>query len=380
MPNYQWIDDASSLNNLIDELTDEDVYGIDTEFHRERTYFAKLALVQLSWREGIALVDPLATPIAPLKRLLDSDALCLIHAPSQDLEILETECGTIPSTIFDTQTAGLFLGLGTASLAKLIDHFLGIQLDKGAQMTDWMARPLGKRPLDYAASDVAYLLELKDAMSPKLEEAGRSGWAADEMEQLRSKDRKPGPPEEAWWKLRGKGKISGRSQGIAQALAGWRDETARRTDRPVRHVLSDVALVSLIQQPPKNKDALMRTRGIDKRNAPNVDEILQAIAQGRNLPAPEIRRPPVSRGSVPKALASLCLAYLHQRAEDEKIDSGALGTRTDVEMLVTEESGRLMKGWRHELIGAELQQIVRGEKAIVARASGQLVAVPNPKE
>ena len=378
MPQYEWIADPKSLTDLIDHLLTQDAYGIDTEFHRERTYYPQLALVQLSWAKGIALVDPLATPIKSLGRLLQGPGLCVIHAPSQDLEIFHAECHAVPSRLFDTQIAGLFLGLGNASLGKLVEHFLDLRLDKGAQLTDWMQRPLGKRALDYAATDVAHLLELYDAMSHRLNEAGRSGWAADEMEVMRAKDRSPQPPNRAWWKLRGKGKIRSGSQGIAQSLAQWREEKARATDRPPRHVLSDVALVALIQQPPKNRDALFRTRGVDKRHASQADEILEAITRGRSLPASAIDQPPRPRGSIAKPLVSLCLAYVQQRADEESIDSAVLATRSDVETFVASQTGRLAQGWRRELLGAELSGVILGKKAIVATSEGRLEAIANP--
>ena len=113
-----------------------------------------MALVQIAWDDQIVLIDPLAIDLKPLKALMDSDALAVLHAATQDLEVLEQACGAIPMRLFDTQIAAGFLGLSTPSLAYLHERELGVPLAKGSRFTDWLERPLGTAQLDYAASDV----------------------------------------------------------------------------------------------------------------------------------------------------------------------------------------------------------------------------------
>ncbi len=198
---YRWIGDAAAFSTLLDELGSCDVYGLDTEFHREKTYFPHLALLQLSWKGGIALVDPLAVDVAPLAGVLDGPGLAVLHAAEQDLEVLERACGTVPSSLFDTQVAAGFLGQVSASLVNLVERILGIRLLKGDQLTDWTRRPLSAGQLAYAAGDVAYLLELREVIGGRLEEMGRTRWAAEEFAILLQKDRSPTDPDEAWWRL-----------------------------------------------------------------------------------------------------------------------------------------------------------------------------------
>ncbi|HLN06769.1 MAG TPA: ribonuclease D, partial [Acidimicrobiales bacterium] len=157
---YRWIGDATAFEDLVAELAACDVYGLDTEFHREKTYFPHLALLQLAWEGGIALVDPLAVDVSPLARVLDGPGLAVLHAAEQDLEVLERACGTVPSSLFDTQVAAGFLGQVSPSLVNLVERVLGIRLLKGDQLTDWTRRPLSAGQLSYAAGDVAHLLEL----------------------------------------------------------------------------------------------------------------------------------------------------------------------------------------------------------------------------
>jgi len=168
VPDFKWITEHADFEELVDELVRADAYALDTEFHRERTYLPELAVVQLATRDRIALVDALAVDLGPLRRALDSDAICVMHAGSQDLEILDLVCGAVPKRMFDTQIAALFCGYRTSALGKLLEGFLGVQLDKSAQLSDWTRRPLPEAELRYAASDVAHLLELRAVLVRRL--------------------------------------------------------------------------------------------------------------------------------------------------------------------------------------------------------------------
>ena len=291
---YRWIGDAAAFSTLLDELGSCDVYGLDTEFHREKTYFPHLALLQLSWKGGIALVDPLAVDVAPLAGVLDGPGLAVLHAAEQDLEVLERACGTVPSSLFDTQVAAGFLGQVSASLVNLVERILGIRLLKGDQLTDWTRRPLSAGQLAYAAGDVAYLLELREVIGARLEEMGRTRWAAEEFAILLQKDRSPTDPDEAWWRLPRSRQLRGPARGVAQQVAAWRERRAQRMNLPVRFVLPDLALLSIAQHPPRSREDLQRTRSLDGRHLGGgaATELLAAVAQGLEMPPGTLRLPP----------------------------------------------------------------------------------------
>ena len=362
MAEFDWITEQAELDKLVDEICGTDTYALDTEFHRERTYLPHLALVQLGTADRIALVDALEVNVRSLRRAFESDAVCVMHAGSQDLEILELECGAVPGRMFDTQIGALFCGYRTSSLGKLVEGLLGIQLDKSAQLSDWTRRPLPPDELRYAASDVAHLLALRDALLARLGEQGRVEWAEEEMERLRSKDRSPPEPETLWWKLRGKTKLNGRARGVAQELAAWRDSVAKRQNRPPRTVLSDMALLALAQRPARNAEQLRGIRNFDLRRFKYRDELLQAIERGARLPKHEVRLPPKKPENLPsvEGVIALCLAWLAQRGRHEGLDLTVLGTRDDVTNLVLRQPSRLAKGWRDALVGHELRAIIDG--------------------
>ena len=362
MADFDWITDQAEFDALVDELSNASAYALDTEFHRERTYLPQLAVVQLATLDRIALVDALAVDVHALSRAFDTDSVCVMHAGSQDLEILELATGTVPNRMFDTQIAALFCGYRTSSLGKLVEGFLGVQLDKSSQLTDWTRRPLPDADLRYAASDVDHLLELRDTLVGRLGERGRLEWAEEEIERLRSKDRTPPDADTLWWKLRGKTKLNGRARGVAQELAAWRDQVAKKQNRPPRTVLSDMPLLALAQRPARNIEQLKGVRNLDLRRFKQTDQLLAAIQRGTQLPKEAVRLPPKRPENLPDVdgVVALCLAWLAQRAGEEGLDMSVLGTRDDVTSLVLRQASRLSKGWRDTLVGGELRAIIDG--------------------
>jgi ribonuclease D len=374
---YRWIGDAAALGALVEELLSCDIYGLDTEFHRERTYFPRLALVQIAWEGGIALVDPLAVDISPFAKVLDGPGLAIIHAAEQDLEVLERACGTAPSRLFDTQLAAGFLGQVSPSLVKLVEHVLGVRLLKGDQLTDWTQRPLSAGQLSYAAGDVAHLLALRQCIGARLEEMGRTEWADEEFAIMLSKDRTPTVPEEAWWRLPRSRQLRGPARGVAQCVAAWRESRAQRMDLPVRFVLPDLALLSIAQHPPKTREDLRRTRSLDGRylGGGAAEELLAAAAVGLAVDPSAVRVPPSHDHEQPvRAVTALATAYVAQRAGDLELDPAILATRADlVEFMQDPPEGRLSRGWRNSLIGAGLRRLAEGEAALSFDGHGSLV-------
>lgn len=370
MSAFDWIDDPGKLDEVVAELRASDAFALDTEFHRERTYEPVLALVQVATRDRVALIDPFAVDVTELARAFDASRVCVMHAASQDLEILEGVCGKVPARLFDTQIAALFCGYRTSSLGRLVEGLLSVSLDKSAQLTDWTRRPLPKADLRYAASDVAHLLELHDALLRALESRERLAWAEEEIERLRAKDRSPPAPETLWWKLRGKTKLNGKSRGVAQELARWRDEVARERNRPARTILSDMALLALSQRPPRNAGQLRGVRNFDARRFKHTDALLEAVRRGVELPPTDLSLPPKKPANLPSVdgVISVCLAWLSQRANEEDLDPAVLGTRDDVTQLVLRRPSRLSSGWRQDLVGAELEAIIDGSASM--RVSG----------
>ena len=159
---YEWIDSDKDLTEFTQEALSESHFYLDTEFHREKTYFPQLALVQIATSQRIVIIDPLMVDMKLLRPLFDGPGMCVLHAAQQDLDVMAQSCGYIPSRMLDTQLCAGFLGYSQPSLASLLQSYLKVIVPKGDRLTDWLRRPLTKDQLTYAASDVAYIAEMSN--------------------------------------------------------------------------------------------------------------------------------------------------------------------------------------------------------------------------
>ena len=374
---HRWVDTPEALDAVIDEALTAPAYAVDTEFHREKTYWPQLALVQLTWGGEIVLIDPLAVDIRPLGRLLEGDGIAVMHASGQDLEVLDLACGAVPSQLFDTQIAAGFIGMSSPSLANLVDRMLAIRVAKADRLTDWLRRPLAADQLDYAASDVEHLLEIDKLLRDDLAVRGRLQWALDECEEFRARPRPSRDPDEAWTRVKEARSLRGKAAAVAQAVAAWRESRAASLDQPTRYVLSDLALLSIAQRPPTSVDALSKVRGFDARAARGVvgQEVIAAVQRGLDAPPPAR---PDARGVVLdgrlRPAVGLVSAWISQLAHDLELDTALLGTRSDIEGLVAgDPRSRLCTGWRKELVGSAVDRLVTGGAALAFEADGKLV-------
>ncbi len=369
------ITDDVALNTVLEKAAAHDRYAIDTEFHREKTYFPQVALVQLAWADQVALIDPLAVDMRLMAGLLDSESICVMHAGTQDLEVLDLACGTVPTTMFDTQIAAGFLGISTGSLASLLDIYLDVQLAKGDRLTDWLRRPLTADQLTYAAGDVDNLLELASLLEAKLVDLGRLDWALSECELVRTKPRGRRNPEEAVHRIKEARSLKGKAARVAKAVAAWREEKAAESNLPVRQVLPDIALVGIAQQTPKTPKDLERIRGLDGRHlrAGAANELLATVTKGLNATdeAPRVREPSLSKDLRP--VVTLVTAWISQIARDHHLDPALLATRSDVEGLLADNpTSRLHTGWRAAMVGEPIRQLARGDAALAFIGEGRL--------
>ena len=373
----RWVETADALEDVVAAVAGEAAYAVDTEFHRERTYFPQVALVQLAWGSEVVLVDPLAVSLRPLARVLTGPGVAVIHAAAQDLEVLEQEAGVTPSRLFDTQLAAGFAGYGLPSLVSLVERVLGVRLPKGDRLADWLHRPLDADQKEYAAADVRHLLAVHANLTEVLEHSGRLAWAEAECEELRLKGSAKRDPREAWWRIKEARQLRGRATGVMQSLAAWREQRAAATNQPARFVLPDLAMVAIAQRPPRSVDELRAVRGLDDRHLrrPAIGEILAAVEAGLELAPAEIRLPPA--GDVDRDLrpaVTLVSAWVSQLGRDLGIDTALLATRADLEALLRGEPGaRLAIGWRAAAIGDAVRQLVGGEAALAFNGRGELV-------
>ncbi|WP_426572956.1 ribonuclease D [Aquihabitans sp. McL0605] len=373
---HVWVDDDAAFGAIIDELLQVEAFGIDTEFHRERTYYPQLALIQLSWNDQKALVDPFAVDMSAFARALEGPAVVVMHAASQDLEVLDLACGALPRQLFDTQIAAGFVGHSLPSLAALVERFYNVHLPKGDRLTDWLRRPLGGDQRRYAAADVEYLLGLRTQLCDLLAERGRLDWALAECEVMRAKGRVVRAPEDAWLRIKEARTLRGEVAAVARSVAAWRERRAAELDQPVRFVFSDLAVVGVAQRRPKTIEDLRRIRGVDERHAKGKvgEAVLAAVEAGRGQTVSRPDGPTYDLDRRLRPAVSLVAAWVSQLSRDLEIETSLVATRSDIEALLAgDPAARLAVGWRAELVGERIRRLVEGEAALAFDGSGNLV-------
>lgn len=386
-PNWEWIDSDRELGSFVEYAAGFDEYHLDTEFHREKTYYPQLALVQIAVGDRIVLVDPLSCDARLLSPLLTGPSLCVLHAAQQDLDVMSQVLGIVPSRIFDTQLAAGFVGHSTPSLSALVSGYLRLNLPKGDRLTDWLRRPLTTDQMRYAATDVVHLGELKRLISAELDELGRTAWAVAACEELRVRPTGPTDPDDAWLRVKDVRTLRGKSRWIAREVARWREERAMDLDRPVRHVLSDIALLGVAQRAPADGGELAQCRGVDAGFARGSQgrAVVDAVARGLELSRNgELSFPAPEGDDVDKSLRSavtLVSAWVSELARQSKLDPTLLATRRDiVDLLARNPGARLASGWRAEIVGRDIEDLVSGRKAMTFVGGNdpglRLVSVP----
>lgn len=361
---YRIITDNSEFRDLAVRLAEEPRYAIDTEFHREKTYFPHVALLQIADSRGIYVVDALEVDLAPLRTVLEGPGLAVMHAAKQDMEVLDRACGTVPSALFDTQLAAGFVGYTTPSLTVLLDGELGLKMGKADRLTDWMKRPLTEAQLSYAADDVAHLLELHDKLSTQLDERGRTAWVSEVCEELRGDPPTPRDPDEVWRRIKEIRHLKGDRLALAQNVAAWRERRAIETDVTPKFILSDLGVVSVASAAPRTLDALTSLRGVDGRvlKGGGGDKLLEVVRS--NNGARPARRGSRTTGELPgelRPVLPLISTWVNQRCRDLDIETSLLATRNDLEDLLRgDPDARLATGWRAEIVGEPIRRLVAG--------------------
>jgi ribonuclease D len=358
-------------------------FGIDTEFMSEGRYRALLCLVQVGVddpnggdRPRIALIDSLAQnddagcPFAEL--LADPSIEVVVHAGRQDVAILRRVWSTQPTNVFDTQIAAGFAGAGAQTgYGNLLGSILGRRVGKTASFTRWDARPLTDEQLRYAAEDVAHLLELSDELQRRLSDSGRLEWAREECRRLESSTDER-DPDTAWERLPRVNQLDARSRAVAQALAAWRERTAASEDKPVGSVVADPTLVEIAKRHPTDVRGLEHIRGIHPSGIKKRGEaIIAAVAEG--LAAPPIPRDePHPRADPADApLIALAEALLRARALDAGLAYELIASRAELDQIISavrrgepEPEVRTLTGWRRELVGDDLRDLLAGHSAV----------------
>ena len=379
-----YIRDAEALSEAVEALCSAPVVALDTEFMRERTYFARLCLIQMATTEASYLIDAIALEgkLEPLARVLGAPGVVkIVHAGSQDVEILLRATGSTVAPVFDTQIAATLAGFPTqVGYAQLVHDLLGVKIDKSDTFTDWSVRPLSEAQLVYAEADVLHLPAVYGLLHERLVREGRLGWLADDFERLADPATYEVDPREQYRRVKRASSLDRRSLAVLRELAAWRETEAQRRDTPKRWLISDESLIEVARRRPASAAELATIRGVNDRVASrNASAVLAAIEAGMAVPDDELPRLP-KRDRIPadaQPVADLLNAVLRVRAREHGVAPGLIASRDDLERFAAgdREGHPLSSGWRHTLAGAELGAILDGAVSVRV-VDGKLAVSP----
>jgi ribonuclease D len=360
--------DPAELAALLQRAREHGRVSLDTEFMREKTYWAKLCLVQVAVADECALIDPLAgEDLGPLLDVLaDPGVIKIVHAGGQDLEIFYRLSGRAAGPVFDTQVAATVAGFPSqVGYARLIKDLFEVDIDKSDTFTDWSRRPLSPTQIQYALNDVRYLDGAYLELTARLERDGRTAWLAGDMDRLSDPSEYAVEPDQVFRKLKRTSSLSRRQLGVLQKLAAWREREAMRRDLPKRWVVGDETLVEVARRRPADVAALGDVRGLNTRALGDGGAgLLAAVAAGVNATEdelPRVDRKPRTVVDV-EGVVELMGALLRMRASEHGIAVPLLATRGDLERLASgqRDDSPLLAGWRRSIVGDDLVALLDG--------------------
>ncbi len=375
------ITSTEDLKSFCSALDGVDWITVDTEFMREKTYWPKLCLIQVSGPDegSEAAIDPLADGIdlSPFFEILrDRSVLKIFHAARQDLEIFYNLMGEVPAPLFDSQVAAMVCGYGDqVGYEALVKKICDRQLDKSSRFTDWSNRPLSDRQLSYAISDVTFLRDIYLHLSGKLESDRRAHWLSEEMAVLSSPDTYENDPANAWKRIKARNG-NPRFLHVVERIAAWREREAQTRDLPRNRIIKDDSLLDIAGSQPKSLEDLAKIRGLGRGFAEGKlgRSLLAAVADAmatpkEELPAPKRHeRPPPGIGP----MTDLLKVLLKRNCESAGVASRLIANVEDLERIAADDEAPVpaLTGWRRELFGEDALALKRGEIALTGGSKG----------
>lgn len=366
LPAPTMVDSDSALADCCATCAQAGRIAFDTEFIRTDTFYPKLGLIQICDGESVWLVDPLAiSDFAPLVELLRNEQVVKVfHSCSEDLEVLQSAFGTLPTPLFDTQIAAAFAGEGfSRGYGRLVEQVLGITLDKHETRSDWLQRPLTPSQCLYAAEDVIYLIRVYDHLLVELT-AERLAWIREDMIELLDSAATPTDPASYYLRIKGAWKLSPNDQLLLQKLAVWREQLAREQNKPRSRIVPDNVLIEVARLRPTSRNQLSRIEGFHPQSARQYGEVLleqldKCLAEGGDASALDLVPPPLEREA--RLVLADYRALIDSKAQELGIAPELLARKKDLETLVRSRldgkpalSGALAQSWRRQVIGEEL--------------------------
>ncbi len=359
---YITIENTEDLDQVVDACRGVTAIALDTEFARFNTYYPIVGLIQIYTGKQCFLIDPVAAEdITPLIEVLtDPNVTKVLHAGSEDMEVFQYALGVVPVPVYDTQLASAVLGVGfSIGYQALVEHYLDISLPKDQTRSDWLARPLSKDQLDYAALDVIHLLQVYEKQLQQLTATEKLAWVISESAHLGQDIPTVAAPEEAYLKFKGLWQLNRRQLNLLKVLCAWREVTARKENVPRNRVVDQKVLINIVRDGCDSRQGY-KEAGMSPRQVRRfADEMMFLQSEAKLVPEDECPEK-VERTDAPvnNKKMKMLRQVVEKTAKSIAVAPELLVKRRHLEKLIRSEdaSGRYhlpeeLCGWREHVIG-----------------------------
>jgi ribonuclease D len=372
LPDPSLVRRPAELQRLARRLQAQPVVAVDTESNSLYAYQEQVCLIQFSVPGEDYLVDPLAlddlSPLGPL--FADPRIEKIFHAAEYDLICLDRDFGFQFANLFDTMVAARILGREAIGLGSILEEEFGVTLNKRYQRANWGQRPLPRDLLTYARLDTHYLIDLRDELAAELERQNLMKLAQEDFRRLTVVNGRSASDDEKpldCWRVKGAYDLSGQEAAVLQALCEYRDQVARRINRPLFKVINDRTLLAIVQARPRDLHDLEYLPGMSARQISRHGEaLLEAVRRGQESKPIYPPRAPRPNERFVELVDSL-REWRKQTAQNLGVQSDVILPR-DLMVEIAEKDPRQMHElsklledvpWRMERFGQQILQIVR---------------------
>lgn len=357
-------------------LKKQKLIAIDCEFIREKTYYSIPCLIQIGYKNGAVLLDPLAKEMdmsAFFAILTDKKILKVFHSGRQDIEILYNLSHTLPTPVFDTQIAAQVCGLGeSVSYENLVRFYCETELDKSCRLTNWQLRPLTEEQLNYAANDVTYLVTCYEKIAAYLKETKREEWFAEDMADLLDISHYEIKPEDAWQRIR-HNSHSLQFLNALKALAAWREQRAMRQNVARPNIIKDDLLLNIATACPMTMEDMKHVRGMRSDIARSVlaEEMIIALKNmeekgldkklNKQDKEKDIALPPSSQ-----SLYEILKLLLKIKSNEYGVVAHLITSEKNLRAYVKHPKAKnqILTGWRYDVFGKVAEAFRRGKMTL----------------
>ncbi|XQW83694.1 ribonuclease D [Thalassotalea piscium] len=367
----QYINEQDDLVQLCQRLERSDVIMVDTEFVRTRTLYPKLGLLQVCNGEYLALIDPIAVDdLAPFWALIADESIeKVIHACSEDLEVFLTQANCRPKNLLDSQIMMSFLGHGLSlGYAAMVEHFLGITLDKSDSRTDWMKRPLSDSQISYAQADVEFLYQLYPQLKSQLQSTPWFEAAKQETELMIERKFTPIDPSQLYRNIKMSWRLNAQQLNLLKYLAIWRFEQAQKRDMPIGFIAKDVTLIGLAKANPKSLSAMASIEGVDRLDIRHKGKAMLAVlTMANDVDESDYPEKIIRLDEYPgyKQIFKKIKTFIADVAEKNQLTPENLASKKQINQFLTwhfklsgeciaQEHVDILRNWRFDLFGEQL--------------------------